>query len=202
MSSLLMMQLLAKNGHCLVPRKHKKEKHLGRWVNDQQQTHAKHKMRPDRKKLLDEHDLVWKAGLFGRTRSSSAAAVRRVVIGSFHAQGSSFFLTLNSVSVTCSEILFLEVSQAAWVVSQAKRWKKPNQREVPLESDQTVHLPTESEEMPAVPPTADKWTLGQTKEARLEGCVGSWWVGNEPMIAWTMNVTAHTRLLMMDVIAA
>jgi hypothetical protein len=51
-----------KNGHCRVPqKKHKDDKSLGVWVSHQRARHAKNKMLPDRKSLLDALNFVWKA---------------------------------------------------------------------------------------------------------------------------------------------
>jgi uncharacterized protein YbgA (DUF1722 family) len=97
-----LVEFKRKNGNCMVPHNYEKEKPLGHWVNKQRQTHAKNKMRPDRKKHLDELDFVWKAASLGRTRSSSTADVRGLVIGSFHILGRScvslsFYVHLNCV---------------------------------------------------------------------------------------------------------
>jgi hypothetical protein len=55
-----LLEYKRKNGHCKVP-KHKDDKSLGIWVINQRARHANNKMRPDRKKLLDALDFVWKA---------------------------------------------------------------------------------------------------------------------------------------------
>jgi hypothetical protein len=58
------------NGHCKVPRNYKEDKFLGIWIANQRQKHANHKMRLDRKKLLDELDFFRKADTVA-TRSST-----------------------------------------------------------------------------------------------------------------------------------
>jgi hypothetical protein len=48
------------NGHCMVPCKYKQDKSLWQWVRTQRRNHNNNKMRPDRKKILDEIGFVWK----------------------------------------------------------------------------------------------------------------------------------------------
>jgi hypothetical protein len=55
-------------------------------------------------------------------------------------------------------------------VSQAKHKNKWNQHNAALETDSNVHLPTESDQGPALP-KADQWPLGQTKEAMPQAVV-------------------------------
>jgi hypothetical protein len=49
------------NVHCRVPNRYDRDKSLGIWVSEQRKNHNNNKMRPDRKKLLDEIGFVWKA---------------------------------------------------------------------------------------------------------------------------------------------
>jgi uncharacterized protein YukE len=58
------------NGHCKVPCKYELDKSLGVWAMHQRARHAKKKMPPDRKELLDALDFVWKAKTVA-TRSST-----------------------------------------------------------------------------------------------------------------------------------
>jgi hypothetical protein len=59
-------------------------------------------------------------------------------------------------------------------VSQKKQKKIRNWHKVTLlETDSYVHLPTESNQVPALP-RADKWPHGQTKEARVQAIVVLW----------------------------
>jgi hypothetical protein len=72
-------------------------------------------------------------------------------------------------------------SPAAWV-TQTKHQKKRNQHKVTLlETDSNVHLPTESNQLPALP-KADKWPLAQTKEARLQVVVALWRKNNKVVV--------------------
>jgi hypothetical protein len=48
-----------KSGHCMVLCAYEQDKSLGIWVSNQRRNH--NKMRPDRKKLLDEIGFAWKA---------------------------------------------------------------------------------------------------------------------------------------------
>lgn len=76
-----------KNGNCLVPFMYKHDVPLSTWVSTQRQSHAKNKLRPDRKELLDALEFVWKADSVATRRSTATATtdVRGLVIGSFHA---------------------------------------------------------------------------------------------------------------------
>jgi hypothetical protein len=65
-----LLEYKRKNGHCKVPKKYKDDKSLGLWVKNQRARHAKNKMPPDRKELLDALDFVWKADSLA-TRSST-----------------------------------------------------------------------------------------------------------------------------------
>jgi hypothetical protein len=49
------------NGHCMVPSRYQQDKSLGIWVRDQRTLHKsnKKKIRPDRKRILDEIGFVW-----------------------------------------------------------------------------------------------------------------------------------------------
>jgi hypothetical protein len=49
-----------KKGDCLVPRKYEQDKSLTEWVSQQRTRHKDETIRPDRKKLLDEIEFVWK----------------------------------------------------------------------------------------------------------------------------------------------
>jgi hypothetical protein len=50
------------NGHCLVPQSYEHDKSLlGMWVHRQRSFHNSKKLRPDRKRILDEIGFVWKA---------------------------------------------------------------------------------------------------------------------------------------------
>jgi hypothetical protein len=77
-----------KNGHCLVPLGgcgYKQTRPLGMWVHMQRSLKYNNKLRPDRKKLLDKFELVWKADTLAARRSSTTDDGRGlVVIGSFH----------------------------------------------------------------------------------------------------------------------
>jgi hypothetical protein len=79
-----MVEFKRMNGHCLVPQKNSSSLEI--WVAKQRARHAKNKMRPERKKILDELDFCWNAEdpLVAR---SSTTDVRRLVVGSFHALG-------------------------------------------------------------------------------------------------------------------
>jgi hypothetical protein len=59
-----------------------------------------------------------------------------------------------------------------WAISQAKQ-KKRSKHKTTFETDLNVHLPTESEQVPAWL-NLDKWSLGKTKEARLQVEVVVW----------------------------
>jgi hypothetical protein len=48
------------NGHCMVPHRCKQDKSLGIWVHTQRKYHKNNKMRPDRKRILDEIGFAWK----------------------------------------------------------------------------------------------------------------------------------------------
>jgi hypothetical protein len=65
-----LLEYKRKKGHCKVPKNYKDDKSLGVWVMHQRARHAKNKMLPDRKELLDELNFVWKAGSLA-TRSST-----------------------------------------------------------------------------------------------------------------------------------
>jgi hypothetical protein len=73
------------NGNCMVPRRYKQDKSLGAWVGTQRTDHKNNKMRPDRKRILDEIGFAWKA--VALAARSSTTNVRNLVIGSFHALG-------------------------------------------------------------------------------------------------------------------
>jgi hypothetical protein len=47
-------------GHCVVPDGYEHDKSLGRWVSKQRKNHKNNKIRPDRKRILDEIEFVWK----------------------------------------------------------------------------------------------------------------------------------------------
>jgi hypothetical protein len=80
-----------KNGHCIVPQKYQEDASLGKWVDNQRTAHTNNKMRPDRKKLLDEIDFVWKADTLAAAARSSTTNVRGLIIASFHALFRIFF---------------------------------------------------------------------------------------------------------------
>jgi uncharacterized protein YbgA (DUF1722 family) len=48
------------NGHCLVPHNYEHDKSLGDWVSVQRTLHKNNKIRPDRKRILDEIGFAWK----------------------------------------------------------------------------------------------------------------------------------------------
>ena len=50
-----------KNGHCMLPSRYQQDKALGRWVAMQRSSHARMKLRFDRKKLLDEIGFAWRS---------------------------------------------------------------------------------------------------------------------------------------------
>jgi hemerythrin superfamily protein len=56
-----LLEFKRKNGHCRVPLRNKDDKSLGHWVDTQRVYHKKNKLRPDRKRILDEIGFVWKA---------------------------------------------------------------------------------------------------------------------------------------------
>jgi hypothetical protein len=78
-----------KHGNCLVPSRYHEDMSLGKWVGTQRVRHAKNKMQPDRKKLLDEIGFVWKAGTVAAR--SSTTNVRGLIIASFHVLFRIFF---------------------------------------------------------------------------------------------------------------
>jgi hypothetical protein len=49
-----------KKGHCLVPQKYEQDTSLGIWVHTQRTWHKDNKLRPDRKRILDEIGFSWK----------------------------------------------------------------------------------------------------------------------------------------------
>jgi hypothetical protein len=57
----LELRSLRKNGHCMVPRRHKKDKSHSTWVSIQQRERALNETRPDHKDLLDKLKFVWRS---------------------------------------------------------------------------------------------------------------------------------------------
>jgi uncharacterized protein YbgA (DUF1722 family) len=55
-----LVEFKRKNGHCIVRQTYEQDKTLGRWINDQRNCQRNHKMRPERKDLLDELEYVWR----------------------------------------------------------------------------------------------------------------------------------------------
>jgi hypothetical protein len=84
-----LVEFKRKNGHCVVPSRYEQAKVLVHWVSHQRKNHDNNKMRQDRKDLLDKIDFFCEAGSIA-TRTS-APDVSTLVIGSFHALGTSFF---------------------------------------------------------------------------------------------------------------
>jgi hypothetical protein len=86
-----LVEFKQKNGHCLVPRIHEEDASLGNWVHRQRNYHANTKLRPDRKKLLDEIGFVWKVDPRAAARSPSTNVRGLVITASlFHALFKSF----------------------------------------------------------------------------------------------------------------
>jgi hypothetical protein len=57
-----LVEFQQKSGHCMVPRmRNKEDASLGNWVSRQRTQHNNNKLRPHRKKLLDNLDFTWKA---------------------------------------------------------------------------------------------------------------------------------------------
>jgi hypothetical protein len=56
-----------------VSREYGQDKSLGLWVMHQRTNHAKNKMRPDRKELLDQIGFAWKKAATLAARSSTTA---------------------------------------------------------------------------------------------------------------------------------
>jgi uncharacterized protein YbgA (DUF1722 family) len=56
-----LVEFKRKTGHCMVPRSHKENKSLGKWVNKQRNNHNNNKMRLDRKRILNEIGFAWNA---------------------------------------------------------------------------------------------------------------------------------------------
>jgi hypothetical protein len=65
-----------KNGHCIVPKRNKEDASLGAWVGTQRGNHAKNKIKPDRKVLLDEIGFVWKLGTVAALASTTDVSCR------------------------------------------------------------------------------------------------------------------------------
>jgi hypothetical protein len=88
------------------------------------------------------------------------------IISSF---GHVMFLTLVSFSSSLAQNLDLEAftSNVGLPSKAREETDQAAQGQVALETDQQVRLPTESDQVPALL-KADKWALGQTKEARLQ----------------------------------
>jgi hypothetical protein len=92
-----LVEFKERNGHCVVPRRYEQDKALGQWVRNQRRFHSNNKMRPDRKKLLDEVDFAPKANSLAAR--SSTTDVRGLVIRSFCTLWAGHvFLTLVSFS--------------------------------------------------------------------------------------------------------
>jgi hypothetical protein len=65
-----------KNGHCVIPDRYQQDKALGRWVTKQRSYHTTNKkLRPDRKRLLDDIGFAW-TDCFLAVRSSTNNDVR------------------------------------------------------------------------------------------------------------------------------
>jgi hypothetical protein len=103
-----LVEFKQKKGHCMVPKRYEADKSLGRWVGTQRTDHKNNKMRPDRKRILDEIGFAWNQAITDPARSSTTN-VRNLGIGSFHALGSrscfslSFFFPFICVQQTDSE---------------------------------------------------------------------------------------------------
>jgi hypothetical protein len=82
-----LVEFKQKKGHCMVPKRYEADKSLGRWVGTQRTDHKNNKMRPDRKRILDEIGFAWNQAITDPARSSTTN-VRNLGIGSFHALGS------------------------------------------------------------------------------------------------------------------
>jgi hypothetical protein len=86
-----LVEFKQKNGNCLVPQKYEHDMSLGMWVRTQRKYHANTKLRPDRKKLLDEIVFVWKVDPRAAARSPTTNGRGLVITGSlFHALFKSF----------------------------------------------------------------------------------------------------------------
>jgi hypothetical protein len=55
-----LVEFKRENGHCMVPTYYKQDKSLKEWVTTQRSNHGNNKIRPDRRKLLDELGFAWK----------------------------------------------------------------------------------------------------------------------------------------------
>jgi hypothetical protein len=69
-----LVEFKRKNGNCRVPHQSEQEKSLGMWISKQRSIHINNKMRPDRKKVLDEIGFDWKVYTYthvGRFRKRS-----------------------------------------------------------------------------------------------------------------------------------
>jgi hypothetical protein len=154
-----LVEFRGKNGHCLVPRRsYDKDTPLGNWVRNQRASHKNNKIRPDRKRILDEIGFAWKHYTLA---VASTNHVRGPVIGKFHAllARSSFSLYNSSCSAYLCRIRSRKRSPAPAVwVSQTKHQhpKNRNQHEATLEI--FVQFPTERDQVPALP-KPDKWPL-------------------------------------------
>jgi hypothetical protein len=57
-----LVEFKREKGHCKVSQtKHKDDNSLAEWVTTQRSNHTNNKIRPDRKRILDEIEFVWKA---------------------------------------------------------------------------------------------------------------------------------------------
>jgi hypothetical protein len=105
-----------KHGNCLVPSRYHEDMSLGKWVGTQRVRHAKNKMQPDRKKLLDEIGFVWKAGTVAAR--SSTTNVRGLITASFHALYSGYFshfLSCSAFNLCVRGIRIRKRRPAVWV---------------------------------------------------------------------------------------
>jgi hypothetical protein len=117
-----------KNGHCLVPQRYQGDVSFGKWVANQRNFHSNNKIRPDRKKLLDEIGFVRKADT--RTAHSSTTDVSCRHIASHFTLFSEYFSHSRSCcsafNFLCVRIRIRKRPTAVWVF-QTKHQKKRGQ---------------------------------------------------------------------------
>jgi mRNA-degrading endonuclease RelE of RelBE toxin-antitoxin system len=116
-----LLEFKRKNGDGMMPRGYAQDKVLMNWVNQQRYRNANHKIRPDRKELLDDVEFVWKS----ERRSSTRDDVRCLAVASFHAWVWFFF----SLSFFLCLIYSRKCPPAVWV-SQTTHQKKWSQHKI------------------------------------------------------------------------
>jgi hypothetical protein len=159
-----LVEFKRKTGHCLVPRRYEQDKSLGTWVSKQWTFHKKNKMRPDRKDLLDKIGFAWK--YITLAARSSANDVRGLVTGLVWPEHVSHSTSSCSAYLCRIRSRKRSPGPAVWVSSQTKHHpKNRNQHKTTLVI--IVQLPTERDQVPALPKPDKRASVVQTKEAML-----------------------------------